>query len=73
MIYAKQGKDSLAEKNISEAIAILEELQDYYPISVYLGIMSDIYLKQNDIDAALAYTSRSLELATSLWLERTDR
>ncbi len=65
MIYAKQGKDALAEKNISEAIAILEELEDYYPISVYLTIMSDIYLKQNDFDSALSYTERSLELATA--------
>ena len=69
MIYAKQGKDSLAEKNISEAIAILEELEDYYPISVYLTIMSDIYLKQNDFDAALAYTQRSLELASAYSLK----
>jgi len=69
MIYAKQGKDALAEKNISEAIAILEELQDYYPISVYLTIMSDIYLKQNDINAALAYTNRSLELASAYGLK----
>jgi len=44
-------------------------LQDYYPISVYLTIMSDIYLKQNDINAALAYTSRSLELASAYGLK----
>jgi serine phosphatase RsbU (regulator of sigma subunit) len=69
MIYAKQGKDSLAEKNISEAIAILEEFEDYYPISVYLTIMSDIYLEQNDFDAALAYTKRSLELARAYGLK----
>ena len=69
MIYAKQGKDSLAEKNISEAIAILEELEDFYPISVYLTIMSDIYLKHNDFDAALSYTKRSLELATAYGLK----
>jgi serine phosphatase RsbU (regulator of sigma subunit) len=65
MIYAKQGKDSLAKNNINEAISILEESGDYYPISVYLTIMSDIYLKQNDFTTALAYTKRSLELATA--------
>jgi len=70
MIYAKQGKDKLAEKNISEAIAILEEQEDYYPISVYLTIMSDIYLKQNDFAAALSYTNRSLELATAYGLKK---
>ncbi len=69
MIYAKQGKDTLAKNNINEAIAILEDLQDYYPISVYLTIMSDIYLKQNDFDAALAYTLRSLELASAYGLK----
>ena len=69
MIYAKQGKDVLAESNISEAIAILEELEDYYPISVYLTIMSDIYLKQNDFDLALSYTRRSLELARAYGLK----
>ena len=69
MIYAKQGKDSLAKNNINEAIAILEESGDYYPISVYLTIMSDIYLKQNDFATALAYTKRSLELATASGLK----
>jgi len=65
MIYAKQGKDSLAKNNINEAIAILEESGDYYPIAVYLTIMSDIYLKQNDFASALAYSKRSLELSTT--------
>jgi serine phosphatase RsbU (regulator of sigma subunit) len=65
MIYAKQGKDSLAKNNINEAISILEESGDYYPISVYLTIMSDIYLKQNDFATALGYSKRSLELATA--------
>jgi adenylate cyclase len=31
--------------------------------------MSDIYLKQNDFNAALAYTNRSLELATAYGLK----
>ncbi len=69
MIYAKQGKDSLAKKQIYEAIAILEESEDYYPISVYLTIMSDIYLKQNDFATALSYSNRSLELATAYGLK----
>jgi serine phosphatase RsbU (regulator of sigma subunit) len=69
MVYATQGKDSLAKKNINEAIAILEEMGDYYPIAVYLTIMSDIYLKQDDMEAALDYTHRSLELATASGLK----
>ncbi len=64
MVYAEQGRDELAEKNINQAIIILEELEDYYPISVYLTFMSDIYLRRNDFSTALSYAQRSLELAT---------
>jgi class 3 adenylate cyclase len=65
MVYAAQGKDRLAEANINEAIRILEELKDYYPISVYLTYMSDIYLRRNDFDTALNYANRSLSLSSS--------
>jgi class 3 adenylate cyclase len=64
MIYAEQEKDNLAEENINNAIGILEELEDYYPITVYLTYMSDIYLRKNNSPAALNYAKRSLELAT---------
>jgi len=63
MVYAEQGKDDQAEVNINEAITILEELQDYYPISVYLTYMSDIYLRKNDWSRAISYAQRSLDLA----------
>ncbi len=69
MVYAELGKDDLAKANINKAIAILEELEDYYPISVYLTYMSDIYLRQNDSPSALAYANRSLELATTYGLK----
>jgi len=63
MIYAELGNDMEAEANMTRAIAILEELEDYYPISVYLTYMSDIYLKKNDWKAAERYAKRSLVLA----------
>ncbi|MGB5269755.1 MAG: adenylate/guanylate cyclase domain-containing protein [Eudoraea sp.] len=63
MVYAEQGEDVRAEVNINEAITILEELQDYYPISVYLTYMSDIYLRKNDWSRAISYAQRSLDLA----------
>ena len=63
MIYAEKGNDEIAEKNINEAINILEELEDYYAISVYLTYMSDIYFRKNDWTSALSYARRSLELA----------
>jgi class 3 adenylate cyclase len=69
MIYAEQERDKLAEVNINKAIAILEELEDYYPITVYLTYMSDIYLRKNDFPTALNYAKRSLELATHYGLK----
>ena len=69
MIYAEQERDSLAEININKAVTILEELQDYYPISVYLTYMSDIYIRKKDFPTALNYAERSLELATQYSLK----
>jgi class 3 adenylate cyclase len=69
MIYAEQGKDILAESNINQAISILEDLEDYYPISVYLTYMSDIYLRKDEFPTALNYAERSLELATQYGLK----
>jgi len=69
MVLAEQGQDDLAETNINEAITILEELQDYYPISVYLTYMSDIYLKKGEEKVALSYALRSLELAEQYGLK----
>ena len=63
MVYANTGENNLAEKNINEAIRILEEQEDYYPICVYLISMSDIYLQKGDEPTALNYALRSLKLA----------
>lgn len=69
MVYAEQGKDVLAEANINEAISILEELEDYYPISIYLTYMSDIYIKRLDFNTALGYLQQSLNLAKQYGLK----
>jgi len=69
MVYAEQGKDALAEQHINEALVLLEELEDYYPISVYLTYMSDIYLRRKDFSKALNYAQRSLDLATQYKLK----
>ena len=63
MVYANIGQNDLAEKNINEAIRILEKAEDYYPICVYLISMSDIYLKKGDKKTAMNYAMRSLKLA----------
>ncbi len=65
MVYAEQGKNAQAEAKINDAILILEKLEDYSPISVYLTYMADIYARQNDFDTAFGYGNRSLQLATS--------
>ena len=70
MVYAEQGKDNLAEKNINEAIAILEEMGDYYPISVYLTYMADIYVRKDNLNAAFTYAQRSLDLAKKYGLKK---
>jgi adenylate cyclase len=70
MVYAEQGKDALAKSNITEAIAILEDLGDYYAISEYLTYMADIYLKQGNPIISLNYAERSLELAEKYGLKK---
>lgn len=69
MVYAETGRDDLAESNINEAITILEESQNYSPISVYLTYMSDIYKRKNDFGTALNYAQRSLALARQYHLK----
>lgn len=69
MVYAEQGKDALAEANINEAIAILEDMEDYSPISVYLTFMANIYAKKADFTTAFNYAQRSLDLANQFGLK----
>lgn len=69
MVYANLGDERLAEKNINEAIRILEESEDYYPICVYLISMADIYEEKGDKNAALNYALRSLHLAQQYGLK----
>jgi len=73
MVYAEQGKDALAEKNMNEAIIALEKRGDYYPISVYLTYMSDIYLRKGNFSQALKYAQRSLDLAETYELKAQIR
>ncbi len=69
MVYAEQGKDKLAKANINEAIALLEKLQNYYPISVYLTYMADIYANQGKLETSISFADRSLKLATQYGLK----
>ncbi|WP_179019545.1 adenylate/guanylate cyclase domain-containing protein [Winogradskyella forsetii] len=69
MVYAEQDKDELAEENINRAITLLEELEDYYPVSVYLTYLADIYAEKGNFDMAFKYAGRSLDLANSYGLK----
>jgi class 3 adenylate cyclase len=69
MVYAHVGQNKIAEKNINEAIKILEELGDYYPISVYLIAMADIFIEKGDNYTALEYAQKSLDLAQQYGLK----
>ncbi|MBZ9786411.1 tetratricopeptide repeat protein [Psychroflexus sp. CAK57W] len=63
MVYAKQNKPKMAEANLQEAIKILEQEKDYYPISVYLNYISGIYVDLGQLELAKDYARRSLEIA----------
>lgn len=69
MINANKGENIMAEKNLNDAITILEEMEDFYPICVYLISMSDIYRKKGDNKKALSYALRSLQLAKQYGLK----
>ena len=66
MVYAAQRQHELAKVNITKAIAMLESIEHYDPVSVYLNEMSSIYENQSNYDLALEYSSKSLELAQNL-------
>lgn len=63
MVYAKLGNGELAEKNINDAVDILEKYEDFAPICEYYMYMSDIYVEKGDQKTAFDYAIRSLDLA----------
>jgi adenylate cyclase len=69
LVYAAQNKDLLAEEEINKSIRYLESLQDYYPISVYLLYMADIYIRKGDFSKAVNYVNRSLDLSKQYGLK----
>lgn len=70
MLYANIGEREKAEKNITEAMRILEQTEDYYPICEYLVSMSDIFYHRGDVAAAVSYARRSLQLADQHGLKK---
>ncbi|MGB5228897.1 MAG: adenylate/guanylate cyclase domain-containing protein, partial [Eudoraea sp.] len=70
LAYALKGENNIAENNINRATKLFEELGEYFPISVYLTYMSDIYANRGDWDAAFGYAHRSLDLALQYGLKK---
>lgn len=70
MVYANLGKNELAEENINQAIEILAEMGDFYPVCFYLISMSDIFWDRGNITEAIEYAQRSLELAINYELKQ---
>lgn len=69
LAYAQLQRTAEAEANITQAISLLEELGDYYGISVYLTYMSDIWFEKGEFETALSYVNSSLTLAKKYGLK----
>ena len=69
MVFGKQGKDSLALSKLNQALGILQEEKDFYGVAAFLPYLAAIYQKQNNLDAALQYTHRSLDIAEEYGLK----
>ncbi|KAA9034456.1 tetratricopeptide repeat protein [Ginsengibacter hankyongi] len=70
LVYASLGQFGVAEKNISEAIAVMEENNLYDAVCEYLSAMSGIYLLKGDTTNAVAYAKRSVDLAEKYQLNK---
>lgn len=70
VVHAHRGDNTQAEESMSEAIRILEEAEDFYPICFYLLIISDIYVEKKDLGSAVNYAGRSLQLARQYKLKQ---
>jgi len=70
LVYAKKGETGKAETNINEAISILDRLEDYYPICVYLTYISDIYRDKGNNQLALKFAKESYQLALRYGLKQ---
>ncbi|QOD62520.1 tetratricopeptide repeat protein [Polaribacter haliotis] len=73
LVYAEKGQHTKAEKNLNEAIKVLTENEDYYPICVYLNAIADIYYDKNEVRKALQFANRSLKLAKEYGLKEQIR
>ncbi|MFK8059678.1 MAG: adenylate/guanylate cyclase domain-containing protein [Polaribacter sp.] len=69
LVYAEKGENEKAENNLNEAIKVLTENEDFYPICVYLNAIADVYSEKGLNKKALQYANRSLSLAKEYGLK----
>ncbi len=70
LVYASLGQFGVAEKNINEAIAVMEANNLYDAVCEYFSGMSDIYLQKGDTTNAIGYAKRSVDLAEKYQLNK---
>jgi two-component system, NtrC family, sensor kinase len=63
LVYASLGQFGVAEKDINEAIAVMEANNIYDAVCEYFSAMSDIYLRKGDTTNAIGYAKKSVDLA----------
>ena len=68
-VHAKLGNNEIAENNLKQAIDILTEHGDYYPICIFLLDLSDLSLKSNDPQNARILAEKSLSYAIEYGLK----
>ncbi|MGB5189961.1 tetratricopeptide repeat protein, partial [Robiginitalea sp.] len=69
MIYAKLGDRTKAEANLTEAIRLLEEDENYAPIAEYQITLSEVYKESGDFNKAHSLADKGLENAERLGLK----
>lgn len=68
-VHTELQNYEIAETNLTNAIRILTELGDLYPVCVYLLDLSTIYTDRKDYNNALDYARQSLEYAKQFELK----
>ena len=69
MIYAKLGDRAKAERNLSEAIRLLEEDENYAPVAEYQITLAEVYEDSEEFDKAHRFAEQGLEHAQRLGLK----
>lgn len=70
LVYASLGQFDIAEKNLSEAITVMEVYNLHDAVCEYLSAMSAIYLQKGDTTNALDYAKKSVNLAEKYKLNK---